>query len=47
MKTRAEWIIFCDGEIKNVGSGIDKEASDITGGKWFGPVSMVGGILSF
>jgi hypothetical protein len=33
-------------KIKNVGSGIDKETSDIMGGKWFGPVSMVGGVLS-
>lgn len=45
MKTRAEWIVFCEGEIKNVGSGIDKKTSDIMGGKWFGPASMVGGVL--
>ena len=44
MKTREEGIVFCNGE-KNVGSGNDKEASDIMGGKWFGPASMVGGVL--
>jgi len=44
MKTREERIVVCDGE-KNVGSGNDNDASDIMGGKWFGPASMVGGVL--
>gem|GEM_PF-4679587 len=30
---------------KNVGSGNNKKASDIKGGKWFGPESMVRGVL--
>jgi hypothetical protein len=36
---------YYDGEIKNVGSDNDSEASDIKGGKGFGPASMAGGVL--
>jgi hypothetical protein len=45
MQTREEWIVFFDGEIKMSEAVLLKVASDIMGGKWFGPASMAGGVL--
>jgi hypothetical protein len=46
MQTSVGWVVLCDGEIKNAGSGNDREASDIMGGKYFGPASMKEGLIA-